>query len=128
MILPVRSDWHVRSDGIFKKRNVLTKKLNFLYVFKSSWLFSCPVVKILTNFVLILQSYLNKLILDDSQRQIRKVKVENTGKESEEELQNKIMELEVKCVRFSITVFTELNFFRLFENFSLFCRIITLAS
>ncbi|KAK7573817.1 hypothetical protein V9T40_011008 [Parthenolecanium corni] len=44
-----------------------------------------------------LLSYLNKLILDDSQRQIRKVKVENTGKESEEELQNKIMELEVKC-------------------------------
>lgn len=51
-----------------------------------------------TTLIFILQSYLNKLIIDDSQSQIRKVKIENAGKESEEDLQNKIMELELKCV------------------------------
>lgn len=52
----------------------------------------------LTNWLSILQAYLNKLIIDDSQRQIRKVKIENSGQESEEDVQNKIMELELKCV------------------------------
>lgn len=67
------------------------------------------------------QSYLNKLILDDSQRQIRKVETESCGKESEEDVQNKIMELELKCVRlkcslrdtFLIFVFILYIFFRI---------------
>lgn len=80
-------------------------------------------------YIFFFQSYLNKLIFEDSQRQIRKVKKTNGTDGNDEDSQNKIMELELKCVCFILSLNLS-SFFDLYMlmNLIYFCRIIVLAN